>query len=87
MLDCVIICHNNTFPHISTSVTTVFQEYVLMDSLYLSPPGYDLLPEFKELLWGIHFKDISELFLVVIWEIRWLNKNQLLHGTEMMPEH
>ncbi len=54
MLDCVIILHENTCPHITMAVTTVFQEYdleVLNHPPYspnLDPPDYDLFPKLKE---------------------------------------
>ncbi len=93
MLNCVIILHDNYCPHIATSVTTFFQEYRLEVlnhppySLDLSPLEYDLFPKLKEPLRRICFSDLSELSLVVTWEIQWLNKKQLVHGIEKLREH
>ncbi len=85
MLDCTIILHDDTRPHIAMLVTTVFQEYgweVLNHPLYspdLSPLDYDLFPKRKEQLRGICFSNLSEPSSVMTWEVRQLNKNQLLH--------
>ncbi len=46
MLDGVIILHDNTYPHIATSVTTVFQEYG-WEVLNHPPYSPDLSPQIK----------------------------------------
>ncbi len=92
MLNRVIVVHDNTRPHIATSVTTVFQEYdweVLNHTLYspdLSPLNYNLFPKRKEPLQGIRFSDLIELSSAMTWENQWLNKNQLLHRIERLLE-
>ncbi len=71
MFDCVIILRNNTCPHIAMLVTVAFQEYswdVLNHPPYSSDwslPDSDLFPEFKELLQGICFSNLSELSSVM----------------------
>ncbi len=86
MLDCAIILRDNAHLHIGTSVNTVFQEdgrkllNHLPCKLDLSPLDYNLFPKLKELLRTICFSDLSELSLVMPWEIWWLNKTQLIYG-------
>ncbi len=88
MLDRVIILHDNAHPHIAISITTVFQEYdweMLNQAPYnpdLSPSDYNQFPKLKE-----PFSDLSKLSLAMTQDNWRLNKTQLLHGIERLPEH
>ncbi len=79
MLDCAIILPDNACPHITMSVTVIFQKYgweMLKHPQYnpdLSPLDYDLFPKLKKSLRAIRFNDLSELSLAVTREIWWLN--------------
>ena len=86
-----LILHDNATPHKAALVKAVFEEYhceVLKHPSYspdLSSPGYDLFRKLNEILRGIRYDDLNELYRavnVVAWDI---NRCCLAMGVKELP--